>query len=568
MENSSKIKYSIHTLKSKIIILIFFCVIVSIASNSAVLVSSAMNYITDYVESSLLSLSISYGSILENNIDSDNNTLDITGISHHLANIDIKGTKSSYAYLVSCYDGNMIYHPRQDKIGLPVSNKVIKQAASDLKNGKTVTSSIVSYEFEGKIKYAAFYVSKDKNYILVLTVDKSEILSSSKNLLWKALITFGIILFLMTLIGYFTAASISTPIKKLTWLISQFSQLNFNVDNSYNKLVKEKGEVGMMASAIFNMHSSLRSIISDIENISTDLNSNSIELNNICNTLNSNSLDNCALSEQLSANMEETSATTELIACNVGDITIKAEDITVLTSKVENDADEILERASELKDASKKAAENSNHIYSSVTEKVSAAVEDFRIINDISELTATIKDIADQTSLLSLNASIEAARAGENGKGFAIVAQEIGTLAKESTVAANNIKDLVEQIQSASDNMSECLQMMLDFVNKTTSDNYNKIANITDLYDADANSLKNSMHTIHTSIEDLKQSVSGISSSISQINFTVADSTSGISNVSSNASDIVTLTTNTDKIAKTNGQHSQTLKEIISKFNL
>ena len=199
---------------------------------------------------------------------------------------------------------------------------------------------------------------------------------------------------------------------------------------------------------------------------------------------------------------------------------------------------------------------------------MSDAVEHFHIINDISTLTDTIKSIADQTSLLSLNASIEAARAGENGKGFAVVAEEIGILANQSTQAADNIKNMVEQIQSASDNMSQCVQLLLSFVNETTKDNYNELCKITDFYNADAYNLKNSMDTIHTSIEDLKQSVSEISLSIEQINFTVMDCTTGISNVSSNASNITILTDKTDTIAKKNAQHSKSLDNIINKFKL
>ena len=80
---------------------------------------------------------------------------------------------------------------------------------------------------------------------------------------------------------------------------------------------------------------------------------------------------------------------------------------------------------------------------------VSAMASIDQCYEEIADFVGTIKDIAAQTNLLSLNASIEAARAGEAGRGFAVVAEEISTLATSSAQASENINKLIEASQSA-----------------------------------------------------------------------------------------------------------------------
>lgn len=106
--------------------------------------------------------------------------------------------------------------------------------------------------------------------------------------------------------------------------------------------------------------------------------------------------------------------------------------------------------------------------------------------NKIAEIISSIEEIADQTALLALNASIEAARAGENGRGFAVVATQVGVLADQSSEAARNTKDLIQNAISAvedgmqlANSTAESLIAVVDNV-KVVNDSMTEIAEASD----------------------------------------------------------------------------------------
>ncbi len=194
-------------------------------------------------------------------------------------------------------------------------------------------------------------------------------------------------------------------------------------------------------------------------------------LSNIIRQISSSSEQVAASSEELSASAEQSKSTSGQVSQSMQEIAVTSTNQSTMIEKSSESITEILESLSNVSNNTSSIADKSSfmrdkaEIGSSSVNKMSEQME---IINqsvrdagnglealvnnttEISHISSLITDISEQTNLLALNAAIEAARAGEQGKGFAVVADEVRKLADETNKSANHIKDLVLAIEADS----------------------------------------------------------------------------------------------------------------------
>ncbi len=483
-----------------------------------------------------------------------------------IGEIEISGVEGSYAYMVS-RDGTMLYHTNPEKIGQPVENAAVKGIVADLAAGKDVPDGSVSYEYKGSYKVAGYAFTGSGN-IIIVTADR-DVMMAQVDHMRNLLILYGAlcVIIAVILVAFFTMFMLKA-LEHLVPIINKTANYDFTEDKMSHKLEKRNDEVGLIAKALSKTRNNLRDMVGMIARVGTSIDTNVGVLQATIDKVGGICENNSATTEALAAGMEETAATTTTIAKNVENVQENARGIDQLADEGTKLSNEVSERANELATTTEKASRKTMEIYETVKVKSEDAINASHAVNKINELADAIMAISSQTGLLALNASIEAARAGEAGRGFAVVATEIGNLATQTSEAVKNIGSIVEEVNSAVVQMSECLTQTTSFLETNVLSDYQEFGKVSVQYREDADTFGDSMANIKRSVESLAADIEKIVGAISGIDTTVTETSHGVVDIAERTTEMASDTS--DSVNKVNECKDAVsdLNSIINKFSL
>ena len=260
-----------------------------------------------------------------------------------------------------------------------------------------------------------------------------------------ALVFFG-------LLGLWITGITVNPIHKITNIVVKMADMDFTESDIQDKLNHRKDETGSMSRAITRLRESLRQMAEGIKE-------ESLEIYHASENLNANA-------ESTAENMAEVEKTVTEIADGATSQAEETQKATDNASSIRKSSDDAMEILANLEEINRKTKDAIEVIYGQTNTTNQSAVK-------IREATEIITSIAEETNLLSLNASIEAARAGEQGRGFAVVASQIQKLAEQSDESAKQIESIVNSLIRDSEKAVETMDVVRDIIGRQ-SENVDK----------------------------------------------------------------------------------------------
>lgn len=258
---------------------------------------------------------------------------------------------------------------------------------------------------------------------------------------------------------------IGKAVQKAKGMLDDLSQgdLTISIDN---RLTKRKDELGLMALALKGLMNELRDVMGNIKQSANVLSDAGKNLNDFAGNTRETADEISRAVSDISRGAVSQSEEIENATLHINDMGTTIEQI---VSKIENlhTTSESMEQSkADAEDIIAELTESSERTYDAVKRIEQQVNLTDESVSKIKTAVSLISSIAEETNLLSLNASIEAARAGEAGKGFAVVAKEIQKLADESNRSAATIGDVINHLATESKNTVEAMNSMHSIIDE------------------------------------------------------------------------------------------------------
>ncbi|MBQ7148098.1 MAG: methyl-accepting chemotaxis protein [Pseudobutyrivibrio sp.] len=490
--------------------------------------------------------------------------IELSSITELIGNVKVGETgvgilTASSGLLIAGHDDQMV----QDG-----ANILDDANPSFVEMGKAVIanqSGTTGYEV-GKDSYKVYYDTiPDTGWKFMISIDAYELMKPIYKLINTLVVVCIIAIAIAVIIIVIGIGGVAKTIRRVQDFATELAEGDFTIDRLS---VKGKDELAVMSDSLNEMYGNNKGVISSIANYSVDINESSGKLKSAAEELKMEFDKIVDIMTSVNSDMMNSSAATQELSASVDQVAQSADSLNEETKGSLDLAIDIQKRANEIGKNSQEAFDKSQTLQTSFQTKLEESIAQSKVVENIGEMASVIADIADQITLLSLNASIEAARAGEQGKGFAVVATEIGKLAGQTSDSVEKIQDTISAIQDAFEGLETNAKSLLNYVSDTVTPDYKNFVSVAERYGQDAESIKDSS-------EKLSIMTDSIQNIMNEVRFALQNIAEATQNTAANSGEVMDSVENlSETVAEINNMSdkqnsiSDDLTRVVNKFKI
>ena len=493
----------------------------------------------------------------------------ISGLKEVLDSLPVAGLEQAKYYLINAKTGEYIFHENEEMLGAVAGEAYVTDIIANLQQtGNQAVTSYVEYQEGGVDNIAAYHYIADKDWIFLLTDTSEEIFAAATQTKQNLLFLCVAALILLMAITYVIITFSMKPLSPIGRTLLQIAQCDISNDEAVVKYIGRKDDLGGIAQASHTVIKSFRNIIATLKECCMQLNEKAYSLNDSSANLVDCVTDNIATTQELSASLENVNYAIEKVNEEIGSIHASISEVADSIHNSNQASNEMLGGAIQMRDSANATFRNSKNQLEETKSAVAEALQKLNRLSEINGMAVSILEIADETNLLSINASIEAARSGEAGRGFAVVAGEIGKLAETSKNTAANIRALCDSSNESIAEVNECVQTIMQFMENQVLVSFEEFAAESNEYSTSVDNIKQDIQKLNGFVEVLEKSIGQISENIMDVQNISAENKEAITEIVEKSESTADIAMEIQKQSEANKEMADSLDEIVNKFRL
>ncbi|MDB2107570.1 methyl-accepting chemotaxis protein [Clostridium paraputrificum] len=353
-------------------------------------------------------------------------------------------------------------------------------------------------------------------------------------------------------------------LKKIGLLSNRMAE--YNLSEEIN--IERKNEFGTIANSLNKAQDNIKELLKVLIESTEDMSAGSEELYATVEEMTSQLEEISASANNINSTVQETSATAEELYASISEVSSRTIVLEEKANEGRGNAEKISKKAHDTKVSTKALLDNNEKVFLSVKEEIIEAMNKAKVVDEIMVMANTINEIAEQTNLLALNAAIEAARAGEQGKGFAVVADEVRTLAEQSSEAVKDVQTTIKDVREAFNKIAGSSNKLLTFISEDVSKEGYKLLELGNDYEEYGIFMNKMSSDIASMSTEINETTKDINSAVEEVAGMAQNSAENVSSIKDYISEATEAMEQVAVTAQTQAESAQKLTELVAKFNI